>query len=318
MIDFRELIKAGSHFGHQTSKWCPKMEPYIWGLKSKVHLIDVSKTAFQLEKAALFLKEIAAQNKQILWVGTKRPAQRIVEETAKKLDMPCVRNRWVGGTLSNFDQVKKSVTRLLHYEDVLAKSEAHSFYTKKELNVFQKLVYRLEKSVGGIRTLRWPVGALVIVDVRKERSALLEAVSMKVPVVAIVDTDCDPTLVDYVIPANDDAPQSIKVICDYLSSFVELGKAEATNKSASSSAVATEKMGGASIEKKMAEQGKQADEGKSKKIAVATEFTNGDALSDVRDVDEEEEVVSHRGSRKRASEEANVLRHDVQEDDLDS
>ncbi len=255
MIDFRELIKAGSHFGHQTSRWCPKMAPYIWGFKSKVHLIDVSKTAFQLEKAALFLKGIAAQNKQILWVGTKNPAQKIIEETAKKFDMPYVSHRWIGGTLSNYEQVKKSVTRLLHYEDVLAKAESHSFYTKKELNVFQKMVYRLEKSVGGIRTLKWPVGALVIIDVGKEGSALLEASAMGVPVVAIVDTNCDPTLVDYVIPANDDGKPSIKLICDYLSSFVEAGKEEA----AKNSAAAAEKARMASAEKKAAMAGKMND-----------------------------------------------------------
>lgn len=232
MIDFRELIKAGSHFGHQTSRWCPKMAPYIWGLKSKVHLIDVSKTAFQLEKAAMFLGEIAAENKQILWVGTKRPAQKIIEDVAKKFDMPYVSHRWIGGTLSNYEQVKKSVTRLLHYEDVLVKAETHPYYTKKELNVFQKLVHRLEKSVGGIRTLKWPVGAVVLIDVGKEGAALLEAAAMGVPVVAIVDTNGDPSLVNYVIPANDDAPRSIQVIVDYLATFVEKGKIESAKKTA--------------------------------------------------------------------------------------
>jgi small subunit ribosomal protein S2 len=233
MIDFRELIKAGSHFGHQTSRWCPKMAPYIWGSNSKVHLIDVSKMAFNLEKAARFLgEEIAANNKQILFVGTKRPAQKVIEEVAKKLDMPYVNHRWIGGTLSNFEQVKKSVTRLLHYEDVLSKSQSHTFYTKKELNVFQKLVTRLEKSVGGIRTLKWPVGAIVIVDVGKEASALLEARSMGVPVVAIVDTNCDPTGVDFVIPCNDDAPTAIEVVINYLAQSVEKGKTEAAKKTA--------------------------------------------------------------------------------------
>lgn len=252
MIDFRELIKAGSHFGHQTSRWCPKMAPYIWGLKSKVHLIDVSKTAFQLEKAAVFLEGIAAQNKQILWVGTKRPAQKIIEDTAKRFSMPYVSHRWIGGTLSNYEQVKKSVTRLLHYEDVLVKAETHPYYTKKELNVFQKLVHRLEKSVGGIRTLKWPVGAIVLVDVGKEGSALLEAVAMGVPVVAIVDTNCDPTGVNFVIPANDDAPRSIQVIIDYLGAFVEKGISEAAKKTAA----AAEKAKLVAAERKAAEKDK--------------------------------------------------------------
>ncbi len=224
MIDFRELIKAGVHFGHQTSRWVPKMKPYIWGVKNKVHLIDISKTAYQLEKAAQFLEGVAVEGKQILWVGTKRAAQEVIHTTATKLDMPYVNHRWIGGTLSNPEQVKKSVTKMLHYEDVLAKSEKFPHYTKKELNEFQKAVARLQTSIGGIRNLKWPLGAVVLVDVIKERSALREAVKMGIPVVAIVDTNGDPSFVDYVIPANDDAPRSIKVIIDYLLESVSKGQ----------------------------------------------------------------------------------------------
>lgn len=224
MIDFSALVKAGVHFGHQTSRWMPKMAPYIWGVKNKVHLIDVSKTAHQLERSAQFLKEVASQGKQILWVGTKKPAREIIKAVATKLDMPFVNHRWIGGTLSNFVQVKKSVTRLLHFEDVLEKSEKYPHYTKKELNEIQKNVERLKNIVGGIRKLSMPLGAIVLVDVNKEQSALREAVSVGVPVVGLVDTNSDPSLVNYVIPANDDAPRSIKVIIDYLEKAVEAGK----------------------------------------------------------------------------------------------
>jgi len=227
MVDFRELVKAGVHFGHQTSRWCPKMGPYIWGFKNKVHLIDVSKTAFQLEKSAQFLKQIAAEGKTILWIGTKKAAQNIIYSTATTLDMPYVNHRWIGGTLSNYVQVKKAVTKLLHYEDILAKAEKDAYYTKKELNVFQKVAGRLKRSIGGILNLTWPVGAIVIVDIGKEQSALNEAVKMGVPVVGIVDTNSDPSLVDYVIPANDDAPRSIKILIDYLVQAVQQGKEEA-------------------------------------------------------------------------------------------
>lgn len=230
MIDFRELIKAGSHFGHQTSRWCPKMAPYIWGHKNKVHLIDISKTAFQLEKAAKFLNGVASEGKTILWVGTKKPAQKIISDVAVKLDMPYVNHRWIGGTLSNYEQVKKSVTKMLHYEDILSKAEKFPHYTKKELNIFQKLVVRSRISVGGIQGLKWPVGAIVLVDIGKERSALQEATMMGIPVVAIVDTNGDPSNVDYVIPANDDAPRSIQVIIDHLANGVELGKESAAKK----------------------------------------------------------------------------------------
>lgn len=226
-MDFRELVKAGVHFGHQASRWVPKMSPYIWGVKNKIHLIDVSKTAYQLEKAAEFLKQITAQGKQILWVGTKKPARQIVEDIAKKLTMPYVNHRWIGGTLSNFAQVKKSVTRLLHYEDVLKKSEQNSHYTKKELNEIKKSIDRLNIIVGGIRSLAWPIGAVVLVDVNKEQSALKEAVKVGIPVVALVDTNADPSLVDYVIPANDDAPRSIRIILEYLEQAAQKGKQQA-------------------------------------------------------------------------------------------
>lgn len=227
MIDFRKLVKAGVHFGHQTSRWVPKMEPYIWGVKNKVHLIDVSKTAHQLERSAQFLKGVAASGKQILWVGTKKSARDIIQSTATQVDMPFVNHRWVGGTLSNFGQVKKSVTRLLHFEDVLEKSEKYPHYTKKELSEIQKNVERLKSIVGGIRKLNWPIGAIVLVDVNKEHSALREAVSVGVPVVALVDTNADPSNVDYVIPGNDDAPRAIKVVLDYLAAAVEEGKKSA-------------------------------------------------------------------------------------------
>jgi len=226
-VDFKELVKAGVHFGHQTSRWCPKMAPYIWGYKNNVHLIDVSKTAYQLEQAARFLEGIAAEGKSILWVGTKKPAQAIMQEVATKLEMPFVNHRWVGGTLSNRPQVRKSVTKLLHFEDILSKSEKFPLYTKKEFNVFQKIAGRLEKNVGGIRNLHWPLGALVVVDVSKERSAIKEAASMGIPVVAIVDTNGDPSMVNFVIPGNDDAPRAIKVVIDYLFEAVEAGIASA-------------------------------------------------------------------------------------------
>lgn len=224
MIDFRRLVKAGVHFGHQTSRWCPKMAFYIWGFKNKVHLIDVSKTAFQLEKAAQFLELVAAEGKPILWIGTKKAAQKVIKDQATTLKMPYVNHRWIGGTLSNHAQVKKSLTRLLHYEDILLKSKEVSYYTKKELNTFQKIVNRLDRGVGGIRNLTWPIGAVVIVDVTKEQSAVREAVSVGIPIVAIVDTNADPSLIDYVIPANDDSPQSIGVIIDYLGAAVLKGK----------------------------------------------------------------------------------------------
>lgn len=226
---FQLLIKSGIHWGHQKSRRNPKMDAYIWGSKNGVSLIDVSKTAHQLEKAAKFLESIAAEGKPILWVGTKKAAQEIVKAVATKLHQPYVTHRWLGGTLTNYSQVTKSRTKLGHYEDVLAKAEKFPFYTKKELNVIQKSVERLNKNVGGIRSLTWPVGAIVLVDILKERAALKEAFG-RVPIVALVDTNADPSLVDYVIPGNDDAPRAIKVVIDYLAEATSKGIAVAQTK----------------------------------------------------------------------------------------
>ena len=228
-IDLKLLVKNGVQFGHQTWRWCPKMERYIWGTKNGVHLIDVSKTAYELERAAKFLEDIAAQGKQILWVGTKNSAQEAVYEAAQKVEGPYVCHRWIGGTLTNFSQVKKSVTKLLHYEDILKKTDTLN-YTKKECGVFQKIVDRLESNVGGIRKLLWPVGAVVVVDVRKEAVVIKEAQAMGVPIVAIVDTNCDPTGIDFVIPGNDDVARAVKILIEELSSAAARGAARAEKK----------------------------------------------------------------------------------------
>lgn len=226
MIDLKSLIKAGVYFGHQKSRWCPKMAPYIWGHRSGIHLIDVSKTALNLEKAATFLKTLAEQKKPILWVGTKQAAQQVVYETATKLDMPFIIHRWVGGLVTNFPQVKKSVTKLLHGEDILSKSE-DSYYTKKELSRLQKSIYKLNKTIGGIKNLTWPIGAIVIVDAKKEETAIKEAAQSGVPVIALVDTNSDPSFIDYVIPGNDDSPKAIRIILEYLADAVAQGKSRA-------------------------------------------------------------------------------------------
>ena len=236
------LVGSGIQYGHQESRWCPKMAPYIWGKKSGIHLINVKKTEIGLQKAAEFLESVAANGQVVMLVGTKKAAADAIEKVAKKLGIPYVNHRWIGGTLTNFGQVKKSVTKILHYEDVLAKAEKYPYYTKKELNVIQKAYDRLKKNVGGIRNLAWPIGAIVLVDVNKERSALKEA-AQNIPVVALVDTNSDPSLVDYVIPANDDAPRAIDLVLDYLGEAIAKGLARAQTKvtdSYSSEAPATE------------------------------------------------------------------------------
>ena len=237
MIDFRDLVKAGVHFGHQSSRWCPRMAPYIWGQKNSVHLINVAKTAHLLEKAAKFLEGVVAEGKTVMWIGTKKQAQTILKNAAQSVSMPYVTHRWIGGTLTNNSQVKKSVTKYLHLKDVISKSDT-LHYTKKEFNTFSKNVDRLEKNIGGIVKLNWPVGAIVVVDVRKEASAIKEATCMGIPVVALVDTNSDPLGINHVIPANDDSPKSIKILIDYLAQAAERGVEVAKNKRAEQEAEA--------------------------------------------------------------------------------
>lgn len=228
MIDFKDLIKAGVYFGHKRSFWHPKMKPFIWGTKNRVHLIDVSKTALLLEHAGKQLKELSSTGKSILWVGTKKPARKSIEKISKSLGMPYVINRWIGGTLSNYSQIKKAITKLLHLQDVLKKSS--SYYTKKELVMLQKDIARLERNIGGIIDLVFPPAAIVIVDAKREHSAIKEAAVMNIPVIAIVDTNTDPSNINIVIPANDDSPGSIEFIIEYLGKCTAEGKKIADEK----------------------------------------------------------------------------------------
>lgn len=239
MIDLRLLISKGVHFGHQSSRGNPKMRPYVWGKKNGIDIIDVTKTAHQLEKAAQFIKKVASEGKEILWCGTKKAAAPAILGAGEETASPFAAHRWIGGTITNNVQVKKAVTKLLHLEDVLEKGgEQH---TKKELGIFTKQVERARRNVGGLRNLAWPVGALVVVDVKKEHVAVREAIERGIPVVALVDTNSDPSDITYVVPANDDAPQSVACIIDYLIKAVQEGKAIAKERAAKESAERAEK-----------------------------------------------------------------------------
>jgi small subunit ribosomal protein S2 len=205
------------------------MRPYIWGSKNRIHLIDVSKTAMLLEKIGALIKEVSSQGGVFLFVGTKKAAQPIIEQAAKDTKTPYVINRWVGGTLSNYEQVKKAITRLLHLRDVAEKSSG--YYKKKEIVMIQKEIARLEKNVGGIIDFTFPPAALIIVDAKKERAAVKEAQAQGIPVIAIVDTNTDPEGVTHIIPANDDSPKSIQFLVEYLAEQIKEGqKIYAANK----------------------------------------------------------------------------------------
>jgi small subunit ribosomal protein S2 len=235
-IDLKEMLAAGLHFGHKTSRWHPKMRPFIWGAKNHVHLIDVSKTAILLERAGNFIKESTSQGGVFLWVGTKKPAQAIVQKLAMALGMPYVINRWVGGTLSNFEQIKKAITRLLHLRDVVKKSAAH--YTKKEIVVLQKEIARLEKNVGGIIELDYPPAGIIIIDANKEHSTVKEASRLGLPIIGMIDTNTDPSDINLVVPANDDSPKAIAYVMEYFAACAAVGKKIFTDKKAEEKAAA--------------------------------------------------------------------------------
>ncbi len=210
-ITLKELLEAGCHFGHQTVRWNPKMKPYIFEAREGIHIFDLVKTKEGLEAACAFVKATASQGKKILFVGTKRQAKEIIEKTAKKAGMPYVSERWLGGTLTNFEQIQKSLEKL----ETLKKEKEESKYkeyTKKENLLIDREIVRLEKFFGGLTSLEKLPEALFVVDVKTEAGAVQEASRKEIPVVGIVDTNSDPDLVDYVIPGNDDAQKSIELI----------------------------------------------------------------------------------------------------------
>ncbi|MBE6051166.1 MAG: 30S ribosomal protein S2 [Clostridium sp.] len=212
VISMKQLLEAGVHFGHQTRRWNPKMAPYIFTERNGNYIIDLQKTVKKAEEAYNFIKEVAEEGKEILFVGTKKQAQEAIEEEAIRSNMHFVNNRWLGGMLTNFETIKTRIKRL---EEIEKMQEDGTFEVlpKKEVIKLKGELEKLEKNLGGIRKLDAKnIGAMFVVDPRKEKNAISEAKILGIPVVAIVDTNCDPEEVDYVIPGNDDAIRAVKLI----------------------------------------------------------------------------------------------------------
>lgn len=228
-IKLKELLEAGCHFGHQTSRWNPKMKSYIFSARDNVHIFDLVKTKEGLEQTADFVKKLVAGGGKIIFVATKRQAKDIIKETAVKVGMPYVSEHWVGGTLTNWDQIKNNIKKL---KDLKAKREAGELkdYTKKERLLIDREIAKLERHFGGIASLDNIPEALFIVDVKKEAGAAIEARQSGVKVLAIVDTNSNPDLVDYIIPANDDAVKSIEFIAGVIVQAIEEGRAGTVEK----------------------------------------------------------------------------------------
>lgn len=220
-----ELLKCGVHFGHRTSKRHPKMEPYIYTARNGVHIINLEKTQDLLKKALEFTKRIASEGGKILFLGTKKQIQEIVKDEAKEANMPYVIERWLGGTITNWEEISKLIKKLNKLEE-LEGSEDFSNYTKKEQQDFRLEKERLLLLVGGIRDLDRPPQALFVVDVVNEKTAVREAQRKNVPIIAICDSNADPTKITYPIPANDDAVKSVSLICKLVSEAIKEGKKE--------------------------------------------------------------------------------------------
>lgn len=219
----KQLLEAGAHFGHQTGRWHPRMKNYIFTKRNGIHIIDLEKTAVMLDKACAFIRDVVASGETILFVGTKKQAQESVGEEAKRCGMYYVNQRWLGGMLTNFSTIQARVDQLVRLEDQQARGELGRL-TKKEMLKIGDKIERLNQQMGGFKEMTELPGALFIIDPTKERIALAEARRMAIPVVAIVDTNCNPDEIDHPIPANDDAIRAIKLICTKMADAVLEGK----------------------------------------------------------------------------------------------
>ena len=223
VVSMKQLLEAGVHFGHQTRRWNPKMAPYIFTERNGIYIIDLQKTVKKLEEAYMFIRDISAQGETVLFVGTKKQAGDSVKEEAVRAGAHYVNARWLGGMMTNFETIKNRIKRL----EQLRKMEEDGTFAllpKKEVSKLTLEIEKLEKFLGGIKTMKKLPGALFIVDPRKEKIAVAEAKKLNIPIVAIVDTNCDPDEVDYVIPGNDDALRAVKLIAGAMANAIIEGR----------------------------------------------------------------------------------------------
>ena len=223
VVAMKQLLEAGVHFGHQTRRWDPRMAEYIFQARNGIHIIDLQKTSKKLDEAYAFLKEQAEEGKTVLFVGTKKQAQDCMKEAAEKCGMFYVNQRWLGGMLTNFETIKKRVDRLKQLEK-MQEDGTFDVLPKKEVILLKKEMDKLEKNLGGIKDMEELPGVIFLVDPKKERNAVLEARKLNIPTIGLIDTNCNPEDVDYVIPGNDDAIRAVKLIADVMANAVIEGR----------------------------------------------------------------------------------------------
>jgi small subunit ribosomal protein S2 len=220
----KELLEAGVHFGHQTKRWNPKMKPFIFGQRNGIYIIDLQQTVHRAQKATDFVINVAAEGGAILFVGTKRQAQETIQEEAGRCGMPFVNNRWLGGTLTNFMTIKKRIERLRYLESLETDTHRREMLTKKELGKLEKERVKLDKVLSGIKGMSGLPQAIFVIDPKKEHIAVTEARKLKIPVIAVVDTNCDPDIIDFIIPGNDDAIRAIRLFTGRIADSVNEGQ----------------------------------------------------------------------------------------------
>ena len=223
VVSMKQLLEAGVHFGHQTRRWNPKMAPYIFTERNGIYIIDLQKTVKKLEEAYLFVREVSAEGKEVLFVGTKKQASDSIREEATRAGAHYVNARWLGGMMTNFKTIQRRIQRLEQLHQ-MAEDGTFALLPKKEVVKLNLEIERLEKFMGGIKNMKKLPGALFIVDPRKEKIAVAEAKKLNIPIVAIVDTNCDPDDVDYVIPGNDDAIRAVKLIAGTIANAIIEGR----------------------------------------------------------------------------------------------
>jgi small subunit ribosomal protein S2 len=242
-IGVKELLEAGVHFGHQTRRWNPKMKKFIFDARNGIHIIDLSKTLAQLEIACGFLEEVVSKGGRVLFIGTKKQAQQAIREAAEACGQPFVTERWLGGTLTNLKTIKRSLGRLRHIEKLESDGSINA-YVKQEQSRLRREAARLHKNLDGIRVLENHPEAVFVVDIKREHNAVAEARRLKIPIVALVDTNCDPDLVDYPVAGNDDAIRSVRLVLSVVVQAVARARTEyeakyARKKQAEETATAT-------------------------------------------------------------------------------
>ena len=223
VVAMKQLLEAGVHFGHQTKRWDPKMAEYIYQARNGIHIIDLQKTSKKIDEAYSFIKEVAEEGKDILFVGTKKQAQECVKEAAIKSNMFYVDQRWLGGMLTNFKTIRKRIERLNKLKE-MEQDGTFEVLPKKEVAALKNEMEKLEKNLGGIKDMTRMPGAMFVVDPKNERIAVLEAKKLNIPIVGLVDTNCNPEDVDYPIPGNDDAIRAVKLITDVMANAIIEGR----------------------------------------------------------------------------------------------